>query len=281
LGKEKAEMMRTLAYTVVLGLFSFSAASAQHKFHHSGERSILNYDSLFASAESVKESKRGRDVIESCLDKYGGRDFLKELESIRLTVKMVPVGRSDSVEVLKFYKKDRKFKFTRNPGTDWESRAIKGNRAWFQSQDTVYIVGDQIYRTWLFSYLYTAGPLALIQEQFDDIRYGTRENDSLEYIYMSKKDSLIFIMGIDGNDLLIKSAEGIVKGGDKNTVYALYFEDYKKFDGYYFPGKFTTYSLGMKVSVSFLDDIQINADIDDAEFEPAQIANKKFFDMLR
>jgi hypothetical protein len=37
----------------------------------------------------------------------------------------------------------------------------------------------------------------------------------------------------------------------------------------------------MKVSVSFLNDIQINADIDDAEFEPAKIANKKFFDMLR
>lgn len=274
-------MMRTLAYTVVLGLFSFSAASGQHKFHHSGESSILNYDSLFASAESVKDSKRGRDVIETCLEKYGGRDFLKKLESIRLTVKMVPVGRSDSVEVLKFYKNDRKFKFIRNPGSDWESRVIKENRAWFQSQDTAYVVGDQLYKTWLFSYLYTAGPLPLIRERFDDIRYGTRENDSLEYIYMSKKDSLIFILGIDGDDLLIKSAEGIIKRGDKNTVYALYFEDYKKFDDYYFPEKFTTYSLGMKVSVSFLDDIQINADIDDAEFEPAKIANKKFFDMLR
>jgi hypothetical protein len=130
LGREEAEMNRILAYTVVLALFSFDGASAQHKFHHSGESSILNYDSLFAGAESVKESKRGRDVIESCLDKYGGRDFLKELESIRLTVKMVPVGRRDSVEVLKFYKNDRKFKFTRNPGSDWESRAIRGNRAW-------------------------------------------------------------------------------------------------------------------------------------------------------
>jgi hypothetical protein len=218
LGREEAEMNRILAYTVVLALFSFDGASAQHKFHHSGESSILNYDSLFAGAESVKESKRGRDVIESCLDKYGGRDFLKELESIRLTVKMVPVGRRDSVEVLKFYKYDRKFKFTRNPGSDWESRAIRGNRAWYQSQDTVYIVGDQLYNTWLFSYLYTAGPLTLIHERFDDIRYGTRENDSLEYIYMSKKDSLIFILGIDSDDLLIKSAEGIVKRGDKNIT---------------------------------------------------------------
>jgi hypothetical protein len=37
----------------------------------------------------------------------------------------------------------------------------------------------------------------------------------------------------------------------------------------------------MKVSVSFLDEIQINVNIDDTEFEPVKIANKEFFDMFR
>jgi hypothetical protein len=127
------------------------------------------------------------------------------------------------------------------------------------------------YKAELFSYLTLAMPLAMRAERFDDIRYGTRDDDSLHYIYMKKRDSLTIVIGIDPIDHFIKSSEGVIQQEDASFVFINWLSDFQQTDGYWFPHALTNISMGLKVATSVLVNVEINPGLKDSEFAPGEL----------
>ena len=254
-----------LASLTLLVVAAFSTVHGQHDFHtlHGAESDApkLNYDSLAAAATPLEDSPDGRALVEACLARYGGMEKLRELQGFRLEYRMTSFG-NDS-EVVKTFERGRRYRI-RLPN---ETRAINGETAWFRNADTRIELDGGRYRAELFSYLTLAMPLALADEPFDGgIRYGEREGDSLGYFYMEKKDSLLIVLGVDPADSLIKSSEGLIPQGEQGFVFINRFSEHRDAGGFLFAHGLVNISMGLEVSRSRLESVDINPDFGSDEF---------------
>ena len=170
---------------------------------------------------------------------------------------------SASYKVVKSFQRGRRYKIERLD----EKRILNGEKCWVQNKEGE--VGDQgRYRNELYSYLSQAMPLAIQTENFDDIRYGSRSDDPLAYVYLEKQDSLMTVLGIDRDSGLIRSIEGIVRYGENTFVFVNLLDAYQSHDEYMFPGEVTTISLGLEVSRSKLTGVKVNPGFDENTFKP-------------
>ncbi|MEE9553581.1 MAG: hypothetical protein V3W18_04715 [candidate division Zixibacteria bacterium] len=250
-----------------------------HQLHDFKGVEKLNYDSLYSTAIDLEKSEAGAKLLADCIEKYGGEKKIGELQSFRLSYEMkARILGPEPVEITKIFQRNRKYKVSREKTDGSEQRILNGDRAWFAGRDSTYELSGSRYKSELFSYLTLAMPLAARTERFDGIRFGTRDSDSLEYIYMDKKDSLMIVIGIDPVDKLIKSSEGYIRQNKGGIVFINYFSDFRKIDGYIFPHHLTNISMGLEVGKSQLTGVEINVNFDDNEFSPGkQTANKKTY----
>ena len=261
-------MMLALSISVALMTAVIPAAHGQHKFHGAkAEFKKLDYDSLAAAAVPLAESTEGRGLAEACLARYGGIEVLQDLTRLRLVYRMVSFAATDSVEVVKTFERGRKHRVD----VGGETRILNGDRAWIRKKGDVVEAGAETgrFRAELFSYLTLEMPLALTRETFDGgIRFGTREDDSLGYFYMEKKDSLLIVLGVDPGDSLIKSSEGIVRQADRDFIFVNRFSDHHDVDGIPFAQELVNISMGLEVGRSRLASVEINPDLAPDVFEP-------------
>jgi hypothetical protein len=271
--RSKPRLKYILICQVVISVIILSGISAGYeKFHAQEHESTpkLDYDSLFAIASPLADSPDGRQVIENCLNAYGGIPKLEELKSVRFTWRMLAMMSSDSVNVVKIMATGRRYKIERERPNGFEVRMIDENRAWFQNADTVIELNGGRYKAELFSYLVLSMPLALKTERFDDIRYGRRADDPLHYLYLDKLDSLMVVLGIDPSDYMIKKAEGLIRQEDETFVFINQFGDFKKLNGFMFPRSLTNVSMGLTVGQSALKDVEVNIDVARSCFSPVE-----------
>ena len=261
-------MVLSICLTGLISTYGFDS------FHGTKPVKKLNYDSLFTEAVPLDNSPEGQKLIEKCIERYGGEEKLNDLESFKLQYKMKAFLSTDSLDIIKSFQRGRKYKIYRTNKFTTEQRTLNGGRSWFQNSDTLIILDSGRYRAELFSYLTLTMPFGMINERFDDIRYGRRENDSLDYIYMEKQDTLKIILGIDPDDHLIKSSEGMVMQGESNFVFINYFSDFHDHDGYTFPHHITNVSMGLEVAKSILTNIEINPKFEESEFLPNKSLGK-------
>ena len=229
----------------------------------------LNYDSLFTNATPIRKSPKAQTLIDNVMLRYGGRSELAKLTSFALAY--VPEGSTDtSVSITKVWSTDRHLKYTRLADQS-VSRYLNGQECWLMTRGQVQKASAQRYAAELYSYLALAMPLAIEKEVFSAIRYDQRENDSLEYLYLLKSDSLMIVLGIDGEDHLIKSCEGVVYGKESRTVFKNLFSDFREIQGYVFPHRIQSVSMGLDMGALILKDVQVNPTLPENLFRP----NKK------
>jgi len=260
-----------LALIAVLALGP--AAGAEEKFHGAGHShgevsSKARYDSLFNEAVPLAESADGSALIDRCLKAYGGQEHLEKLNSVRLTWRMLPMMSRDSVDVIRTAAPGRRYSIFRQTPGGYESRMMFGNEAWFQTADTLIPLNSGRYKAELFSYLVLRLPLSIKSEPFNEIRFGSREGDSLQYIFMAKTDSLMIIVGIDPDDFMIKRAEGVIQQGEQSFVFENHFADHRKYGDFIFPSSLINISMGLTVGQSILKKAEVNFEYSDSDFMP-------------
>ena len=102
----------------------------------------------------------------------------------------------------------------------------------------------------------------------EDIRYGRRTGDSLEYLYVSYEEKLLVAVGINPKSGWIASFEGSVIDGDGRLVYKHLFFDLTKQDGFLVPHQSIFVSMGLMVGESSLDRVEINPKTPDGYYKP-------------
>ena len=263
--------------TLIILLYTSSVYSQKfhsgHEGHGKQESSKLNYDSLFTEAIPLSKSVEGQALIENCINKYGGEETLSKLNNYQLRYSMMPMMSSDSVNVIKSFDRNYKYKIVKEDSQKNETRIFNGASAWFENTDTVMVIDSGRYKSEYFSFLTLSMPFGMKNIEFNQIRYGVRDEDPLSYIYMEKSDTLMIILGIDPTDHFIKSSEGIVYQGENNFVFINKFDDFKKVNGYYFPFDLINISMGLEVARSRLSEVIVNGDIKENYFRPV-IRNK-------
>jgi hypothetical protein len=266
---------RLLLYIFLLNLLAVNCAFCFEKFH-AGHHSYpkLNYDSLFAEAVSVDSAAEGKDLIESCIERYGGVEKLEKLKSFHLGLSMLMIMSNDSITVDKFFVRDRMYKIVRHRPDGIEERILNKSQAWFSGKDTVYALDGGRYNAELFSYLTLSMPLGLKTESFDDTRLGHREDDSLTYLYLKKQDSLMIVLGISPSDFTIRSSEGIVYQDTTTLVFINLFGDFDTFDGYLFPRSLINISMGLEVARSKVSKVLVNPHLESDDFRPRPMKTK-------
>jgi hypothetical protein len=262
--------------TVTICLLALTLTTRGYeKFHGKGHdkthgqvSSKKMYDSLYNAAVPLDDSPDGREIVDRCLEAYGGADHLGKIASVRQLWRMLPLMTKDSVDVVRTMAPTRKYKIFRPTPGGFEARMIHGDQAWFQSADTLIELNSGRYKAELFSYLILSMPLALKTEPFADMRYGKRTDDSRHYIYMEKSDSLVVAIGIDPETYYITRAEGIIHQDDQSFVFENHFGDHQIYDGYVFPQSLTNISMGLTVGQSVLKEVSVNSGLSDADFMP-------------
>jgi hypothetical protein len=263
-------MKRTLIL-IVLAVACFSAppATAFDEVHGAKGIPKLNYDSLFAEATTLKNSTAGLALVAQCLKRYGGTEHLEQLARVRLTYRMKAFLNRDTLDVVKTFQHGLNYRIDRSGGIVDETRILNAAQSWFVGPDTMIVLDAGRYKAELFSYLTLTMPLGIRSERFDEIRYGTRDGDSLSYVYMQKNDTLMIIVGIDPVDHLVKSTEGLIRQGTDGFVFINHFADHREHDGYVFAYSLTNISLGLKVAQSTLVEVKINPTLSDKTFLPS------------
>jgi hypothetical protein len=239
------------------------------KFHGhpaaSGQK--LNYDSLFSAATLLQESPEAQALVNNVMLKYGGRSVLKELTSLEL--EYVPEDSQDSLaSITKLWSANRRLKNSRTGTSNPKTRLLNGQECWMIIDNKLQASPASRYNAELYSYLVLGMPMAIETEPFAEIKIGSRENDSLEYLYLYKTDSLMIVLGIDGQDHLIKSCEGIVFGEENRTVFKNLFSDFREVQGYLFPHRIENISMGMAMGALILENVGINPALPDDLFRP-------------
>lgn len=244
-------------------------------FHGSSGLPKLNYDSLYNDAVVLDTSPRGQELVQKCIERYGGEEKLKELKSFHIEFSMFMYMAHDSITVEKFFDRSRRYKIVKHQQSGIEARILNEDSAWYTGTDTLMDLKGSRYNAELFSYLTLTMPAGIREERFSDIRYGVRSEDSLEYIYMNKADTLMIVLGISPEDYTIRSSEGIVQGDSTSFVFINKFDDFRTVDGYLFPHVLTNISMGLEVAKSRVRLITINPQISDEEFQPTRRHAKK------
>jgi len=234
-----------------------------HGVHEGTERSgKLPYEFMYSGAMPLSESEDGRSLLEGCFAAYGGREHLARLESFRLVhdleSEMYASGRIERTIAT-----GRRYRIEREN----DVRTLDGGHAWSQRKEAVVELGEQRYRSELFSYLTMRLPMSLEAEGFDEPRFATRGGDPLGYLFFEKPDTLMIVVGIDPETFLIHTSEGIIRSGDGIVVYINRFAEHEEFDGYVFPTQMTNVSLGMEVGQSKLISVDVNCETRNSEFD--------------
>lgn len=256
-------------------LFTFSmAVSAADESHaqihsqHGGKADYpaLNYDSLWAGAVPLADSKEGQELLAACLEAFGGKEHLQKLSGFKAVWSMQSKMTGDSTVVTRSVAAARQHKIhvakTPNP----ETRILNGAHAWHQSGDQVMALDGMRYKAELFSDYTLHLPLSMQDDSFAESRYLVRQDDSLKCIILDLPDSLWFVVGIDPADHLIRRVEGVIRHQESRTVFVNLFDDYKEFSGYLFPQAMTNISIGLKVGESRLVSLSVNPAFGAEEF---------------
>lgn len=259
-----------LSMTLTTSLFAFDKIHGSH-----GAIKKLNYDSLFSLAVPLDESAAANEALEKCIDAYGGQKKLQALQSMQIKYRSAIVMARDTIEITKYYQPDRRYKIIRDNITGREVRILNGQKSWFIGRDTVMALYSGRYKAELFSYLTLSMPLAAVTEPFSEIRYGTRDNDSLGYYYMKKNDSVLIIIGIDPEDNMIKSSEGIIYQDTTSFIFVNKLSDYRSVDGYRFPFYLVNISMGLEVARSVVTSLEINPQFSPSIFLPSGASTKE------
>lgn len=230
------------------------AETGDPSFHgaHSGPK--VDHEGLFDAAAPLADSPQGRQVLADCLAAYGGQETLKGLKGFRLHYSMTPMMSSESFPVEKSFQVGRGYRYTRGE----EERILNGTKCWYTKGDQVADMDGGRYRAELFSYLTLAMPLAAETEHFDDVRYGKRDDDPLSYLYFSKADSVLVVLGIDPETSRIMSTTGVIRQDEQRFTFINDFDDYRQVDGFWFPHSMVNISMGLKVADSVLDKVEVN-----------------------
>ncbi|MDH3891896.1 MAG: hypothetical protein OEV49_12505 [candidate division Zixibacteria bacterium] len=229
----------------------------------------LNYDSLFRNATSFRVAPKAQALIDNVMLRYGGRSELSKLTSLALEYAPED-GAGTGVKVTKVWSSDRRLKYSKL-AVQPVSRFLNGQECWLIVKGQVQPASTQRYVAELYSYLVLALPLAIEQESFNGTRHGLRDDDSLEYLYLLKTDSLMIVLGVDTDEHLIKSAEGVVYGEGSRTIFKNLFSDFREVQGYTFPHRIHNFSMGLDMGALILKDVQINPTLPENLFRP----NKK------
>lgn len=260
------------AVAIIALLVSASGGFCYENMYHNTESSPkLNYDSLFNAATPLADSEDGREIVELCFKRYGGREKLEELESFLVSYKMKTLHSTDTSVVSKYWNAGRQYKIIRMDSKKSVGRILNKEKCWYQTLDTTMEMNSGRYKAELFSYLTLSMPLAMETERFDDIRYGMRENEMLHFIYMKKNDSLMIIIGIDPHQFHIVSSEGVIFQEEQKFVFINIFSDYKDVDGYLFSHRLKNISMGLEVGNSIVTAIEVNKEYNSKEFTPGQL----------
>ncbi len=261
-------MIRSFALSVILMLLvTGSPAPAQddsQRFHGSAPGHKVDYRGLFDQAQNLDSSPDGQAVLQNCLAAYGGVEKLSTLTGARIRYEVSVAPDAEPVEVVKTFQPGRKYRTVKGEDT----RVINDLTCWYEHEDQVAELNDTRYRAELFSYLTLTMPLTAKTERFDQVRYGKRPNDPLDYLYFDKADSLLIILGIDPVEHLIRSSTGVIPQGEKEFVYINEFSGFKEHEGFIFPAKVIYYSLGMRVGQFVVREVEINPVFQTGEFYP-------------
>jgi hypothetical protein len=125
------------------------------------------------------------------------------------------------------------------------------------------------YKAEVYSNLVLNLPACIDTEPFSERRYGTRTDDSLQYLYLDKADSVLLIVAIDPSDYTIRVVEGVIRHGDRRMIFVNKLSDYRKVRGYLFPHSLINISMGLKVSDATIKELELNPEFPASEFRPA------------
>ncbi len=260
-----AEMMRTIAvWTLILLAGAASARAGGSHFHSTTPGHKVDYRGFFDAAVDLSDSPTGQAVLAECLAAYGGVEKLRTLQGFRIRYDESSLVGGETTELVKSFQRGRRYRTVQ--GTD--SRLINGLTCWYEHGDQTAELDGTHYRAELFSYLTLAMPLAAETEHFDQIRYGRREGDPLEYLYFDKADSVLVVLGISAEDHLIVSSTGVLPQGEKEFVFSNEFSGHTEYEGFVFPGVVNFYSLGMRVGQAEVREVEINPAFGADEFQP-------------
>lgn len=226
----------------------------------------LNYDSLWNEASDIY-TEEGQKLVNSCIDKYGGMEHLNNINTLKLNYQSKSALLDNIQDISKYFQKGLKHKtvITEN-GNLVKERVLNGNKAWDKTPEITQEIILQEYKKEYFEYIQQSMPMGINNESFTGIRYGKRENDNLEYIYLKNDDTLITILGIDPKDYLIHKIEGVIIQDDHRFVYIYFYSDFNDYQGYTFPSKRKYVSMGLEVSTAELVSVEINPTFDENEF---------------
>ena len=265
----------TTFITILLLLFISSAYATDPenghptKFHgydfHIEKK--LNYDSLYAAASDMKNNPKASALIDNCIKAYGGINHLTQLNSFKIIYKEITDNIESMKTITKLYQKDLKHKnVNTSPVNQTKIRIINGNKGWYQTGTLTGELTPRQYKNELFSFYAASAPAIMQSNFFSEIKYGTRTDDSLEYIYMLKPDTMMFILGIDPKDYFIKYIEGVIYKDSNSYVTINRLSNIQKSKNYYFPQNITYISMGMEVGNYKLSEVEINPTFKEEDF---------------
>lgn len=227
----------------------------------------VDYEALFDAARPLKEAPEAQALIDAVMARYGGRPMLEKMNS--LVMEYFPEGSSPSKPTItKCWRFGRYLKNTTTTGDQQSSRYLADQDSWMTHHGELQTGTTGRYLAELYSYLVLAMPLAIEKESFNDIRFGRRNDDSLQYLYLKKPDSLMIVLGIDGKDHLIRSSEGIVYDQGGTAVFKNVFSDFREIEGHVFPHRIENTSMGMNLGAIILNNVEFNPSLPEALFRP-------------
>ena len=229
----------------------------------------LNYDSLWNEAMNFDDSPEGNNVLNNCLKNYGGLEHLKTLKNLEIEYNLQSLLNDKSnYNVEQFFNNELKYKkISHTNDTLTSTTVLNGNIASTTNNEDYYPVDNGAFKYELFNYLLMSMPASINTETFPEIKYGTRPDDSLNYIYLKKEDTLMVVLGIDLSDNFIKKIEGIIIHDDSRMVFINYFSDFKEYQGFILPSKKIHVSMGLRMSEYTIISVKINHEFDENTFK--------------
>jgi hypothetical protein len=253
----------------LLGIFALPyLAYAQEeevmKFHHTSSGPTVDDQTRLEEAVPLADSAEGLDLLQACLEAYGGREKLESLKSFKLSYPGEKKDGSEDFGVEKFFSRGRLYKTVAGD----KERILNGSDCWVQNSQQTWDMAGFRYRAELYSYLVLSMPLAAETEHFDEVKFSRGEESGTDIFYFVKSDSLMIAMGVDSEDHLIKSTTGVLTEGEKTVVFINKFDDFRQVDGFLFPHRVTNYSLGLKMGDLVLGGVEINPEFPESVFLP-------------
>ncbi len=272
-------LLKIITVTIAISLLGFCSGLAyddaaskgkeqkvvDHGHWYTGEViEKLNYDSLWDEATNLKDSPEGNQVFDNCINKYGGLEHLNKLKNMDIEFISASLLNDNTGIVNLLYDSDLKYKKIRTINdTLTVSYTLNSEKAFKTVNNNSAQLETGGYKAELYSYLVLSMPAGANYKTFPEIKFGTRLDDSLNYIYLKKEDSLIMVLGIDPEDNYIKKIEGMIIQDEYRTVFINYFSAFQEYDGYILPSSKMNVSMGLKMSEYTIKSVKINQEIDE------------------